>query len=58
VYSWEYVALIRQVLALGKPVVMILVNGGAVAIDGFIQGPAAIVEVFCYAIFFLSFFKF
>ena len=38
--------LARQVLALGKPTVLILSNGGAVAIDGLIDGPKAIVEAF------------
>ena len=38
--------LARQVLALGKPTLLILSNGGAVAIDGLIDGPRAIVEAF------------
>jgi len=36
----------HQVLALGKPVVLILVNGGAIAIDSLVDGPHAIVEAF------------
>eukprot|EP00730_Choanoeca_flexa_P014522 TRINITY_DN6379_c1_g1_i2.p1 TRINITY_DN6379_c1_g1~~TRINITY_DN6379_c1_g1_i2.p1 ORF type:complete len:804 (+),score=166.70 TRINITY_DN6379_c1_g1_i2:121-2412(+) len=38
--------LVRAILATGKPVVLILSNGGALAIDEFVEGPAAIVEVF------------
>jgi beta-glucosidase len=38
--------LARRVLALGKPTLLILSNGGAVAIDGLIAGPKAIVEAF------------
>ena len=36
----------NQVLALGKPVVLVLCNGGALAIDRLIAGPVAIVEAF------------
>ena len=40
----------KQVLALGKPVLLVLVNGGAVAIDGLIHPPVtpprAIIEAF------------
>jgi hypothetical protein len=35
-----------QILALGKPVVMVLTNGGALAIDNLIAQPDAIVEAF------------
>ena len=35
-----------QVFALGKPVVMVLTNGGALAIDNIIAQPEAIVEAF------------
>eukprot|EP01062_Namystynia_karyoxenos_P064169 TRINITY_DN5706_c0_g1_i1.p1 TRINITY_DN5706_c0_g1~~TRINITY_DN5706_c0_g1_i1.p1 ORF type:complete len:758 (+),score=216.76 TRINITY_DN5706_c0_g1_i1:105-2378(+) len=40
----EYFA--RQVLALGKPTVLVLVNGGAIAIDNLVASPSAIVEAF------------
>ena len=36
----------QQVLALGKPTVMVMANGGALAIDALVDGPAAIVEAF------------
>ena len=36
----------QQVLALGKPTVLVLVNGGEVAIDTLMSGPNAIVEAF------------
>lgn len=35
-----------QIFALGKPVVMVLTNGGALAIDDLMSQPAAIVEAF------------
>ncbi len=35
-----------QVFALGKPVVMVLTNGGALAIDNLMSQPNAIVEAF------------
>ncbi|GMH87698.1 hypothetical protein TrVE_jg2801 [Triparma verrucosa] len=35
-----------KVLALGKPVVMVMVNGGGLAIDNLIDGPNAIIEAF------------
>jgi hypothetical protein len=38
--------LITQILALNKPTILVLSNGGALAIDDFVQGPSAIVEVF------------
>lgn len=38
--------LAAKVLALGKPVVLVLCNGGALAIDDLIDGPLAIVEAF------------
>eukprot|EP00045_Choanoeca_perplexa_P015809 m.204769 g.204769 ORF g.204769 m.204769 type:complete len:863 (+) comp17088_c0_seq12:3-2591(+) len=38
--------LITKVLALNKPTILILSNGGALAIDDFMEGPSAIVEVF------------
>jgi xylan 1,4-beta-xylosidase len=37
---------VRQVLSLGKPTVIVLLNGGAVAIDGLKDKPAAILEAF------------
>jgi hypothetical protein len=36
----------HQVLALGKPVILVLCNGGALAIDNLISGPAAIIEAY------------
>lgn len=39
-------ALATQVLALGKPTVLVLSNGGALGIDGLVDGPRAIVEAF------------
>lgn len=36
----------QQVLALGKPTVLVLTNGGALAIDTLMTGPNAIVEAF------------
>jgi hypothetical protein len=36
----------KQVLALGKPVVLVLCNGGALAIDDLIAGPQAIIEAY------------
>ena len=36
----------QKVLALGKPTVLVLTNGGQLAIDNLIDGPAAIVEFF------------
>jgi len=39
-------SLVTQVLALNKPTILVLSNGGALAIDDFMQGPSAIVEVF------------
>jgi len=36
----------QQVLALGKPTVLVLVNGGALSIDDLMEKPAAIVEAF------------
>ena len=36
----------QQVLGLGKPVILVLVNGGALAIDNLISGPAAIIEAY------------
>ena len=36
----------KAVLALGKPVVLVLCNGGALAIDALMTGPVAIVEAF------------
>jgi beta-D-xylosidase 4 len=36
----------QMVLALGKPVVLVLTNGGALAIDNLIDRPNAIVEAF------------
>lgn len=38
--------LVAQILALGKPVVLVLCNGGPLAIDDFVEGPAAIVEAY------------
>ena len=35
-----------QVLTLGKPVVLVMTNGGPVSIDNLINGSAAIVEAF------------
>eukprot|EP00298_Acanthocystis_sp_HF-20_P010442 c18858_g1_i1.p1 GENE.c18858_g1_i1~~c18858_g1_i1.p1 ORF type:complete len:767 (-),score=379.05 c18858_g1_i1:13-2313(-) len=35
-----------QALALGKPTIIILTNGGALAIDNLINGPKAIIEAF------------
>lgn len=35
-----------QVLALGRPTVLVLTNGGQLAIDGLTDGPGAIVEAF------------
>jgi len=35
-----------QVLAIGKPTVLVLVNGGIVSIDKLVNGPQAIVEAF------------
>ena len=35
-----------KVLALGKPTILILCNGGALAIDNLMDGPAAIIEAF------------
>ena len=40
----------KAVLALGRPVVLVLCNGGALAIDGLIEGPVAIVEAFSPAV--------
>eukprot|EP01060_Flectonema_neradi_P016783 TRINITY_DN2341_c1_g1_i1.p1 TRINITY_DN2341_c1_g1~~TRINITY_DN2341_c1_g1_i1.p1 ORF type:complete len:848 (+),score=204.59 TRINITY_DN2341_c1_g1_i1:39-2582(+) len=37
---------LSQLLALNKPVVLILCNGGALAIDNFITGPTSIIEAF------------
>lgn len=39
-------ALAHQVLALGKPVVLVLINGGIVSIDSLVQPCGAIVEAF------------
>ena len=39
-------ALATQVLALGKPTLLLLSNGGAVSIDGLIEGSKSIVECF------------
>jgi hypothetical protein len=39
-------AFAQQVIATGKPVVLLLTNGGPVAIDTLMRGPAAIVEAF------------
>ena len=36
----------QQVLSTGKPVVLVLVNGGQVALDNLVDGPSAIVEAF------------
>jgi hypothetical protein len=36
----------QQVLKLGKPVVMVLCNGGALAIDNLVSGPSAIIEAY------------
>lgn len=36
----------QQVLQVGKPVILVLVNGGQVAIDELVDGPKAIVEAF------------
>jgi len=36
----------QQVLSLGKPTVLVLVNGGQLAIDSLVKGPVAIVEAF------------
>eukprot|EP01050_Picozoa_sp_SAG11_P034264 SAG11_NODE_12027_length_725_cov_1.142173_2_plen_117_part_00 len=35
-----------QVLGLGKPTVLVLTNGGPLAVDGLVAGSAAIVEAF------------
>lgn len=40
------VPFVQQVLAVGKPTVLVIMNGGALAIDGLIDGPKAIVEAF------------
>ena len=40
----------QQVLALGKPTVLVLCNGGSLSIDGLVAGPSAIVEAFNPAI--------
>ena len=37
---------VKQVLAIGKPVILVLVNGGALAIDDLVAGPGAIIETF------------
>eukprot|EP01065_Artemidia_motanka_P046983 TRINITY_DN7245_c0_g1_i1.p1 TRINITY_DN7245_c0_g1~~TRINITY_DN7245_c0_g1_i1.p1 ORF type:complete len:747 (+),score=212.76 TRINITY_DN7245_c0_g1_i1:53-2293(+) len=37
---------VQQLIATGKPVVLVLVNGGQLAIDNLVAGPAAIVEAF------------
>ena len=36
----------KQVLALGKPTVLVLTNGGQIAFDELMDGPAAIIEAF------------
>jgi len=36
----------QKVLALGKPTVLVLCNGGALAIDNLISGPSAIIEAY------------
>jgi len=36
----------KKILALNKPVAMVMVNGGAIAIDNLVDGPNAIVEGF------------
>lgn len=36
----------QHVFAVGKPVVLVLVNGGQVALDNLVEGPSAIVEAF------------
>ena len=41
IYKWR-----KTPFFAGKPTVLILSNGGAVAIDGLIDGPRAIVEAF------------
>ena len=49
-YTYTYGNCIPQVLeavkATGTPVILVLSNGGALAIDNLIEGPNAIVEVF------------
>lgn len=35
-----------SILKLGKPVILILVNGGALAIDNLVNGPSAIIEAY------------
>lgn len=36
----------QQVFAVGKPVILVLVNGGQVALDNLVDGPCAIIEAF------------